>query len=362
MRIWRPSVAQEVDEELAFHVEMRTRQLVAGGMTPAEARAAALSGFGDYERVRRTCRDLGERRERGMRRAELIHELRQDARYALRTLRRSPGFTAVAVATLALGLAATTATFSVVDAVLLRPPPYADAGRLVVLWNSYAAIGLTRAAVSPGEYADFRQMERPFEAVGAIGDIGLNLTGRDEPVRLQGYMVSPNFFRVLGARPALGRAFLDEEGTRATNKVVVLSHAVWSRLFGADRGVVGQAVRLNGIPYTVVGVMAPGVRFPDAPGFLYPEPADVWIPYAWELSRDEQSRGDQFLRVIARLKPGVTMSRLRQELAAAGVRWRRQYPAFYPASARWAPAARRAPGRSSATPCTPGAAPARRAR
>jgi predicted permease len=329
-------VDQEVDEEFAFHVEMRARELIAGGVSPTEARATALRRFGDIEQVKRTCRDLGEQRDRRMRRAELSTELRQDVRYALRTLRKSPAFALIAVLTLALGIAANTAIFSVVDAVLLRPLPYADADRLVSIWNSYAEPQLPRAALSPADFADFSEQHAGFTAMSALADRNVNLTGHDEPQRLQSYVVSPNFFRVLGVRALLGRTFLDEEGVGGRDRVAVLSHDLWRRTFGADSGVVGRTIQLSGTPHTVVGVMPPGVRFPDAPSFLFPERAELWLPFSWERRRAEP-RGDQFLRGIGRLGPGVTLERARQDLAVIAARLRAQYPDTYRAEYGWMP-------------------------
>ncbi|HEX5725049.1 MAG TPA: ABC transporter permease [Longimicrobiaceae bacterium] len=263
--------------------------------------------------------------------------LLQDLRYALRTLRRSPGFAAVAVLTLALGIGANTAIFSVLQAVLLRPLPFADADRLMVFWNQYAGGGPQKGAISPSEFADYRRSLRAFESTAAVTDWNANLTGRGEPERVQGFIVSPNLFDVLGVRPALGRAFAPGEGVEGNREVAVLSHALWQRSFGADPAVVGTTVRLNGNTYTVVGVMPPEVRFPDAPGLLFPERADLWVPRAWESFADE--RGNQYLRVVGRLREGGTAEGAAAELRALAARFQAEYPESYPVASGWRPVA-----------------------
>ncbi|HEX8694648.1 MAG TPA: ABC transporter permease [Longimicrobium sp.] len=262
--------------------------------------------------------------------------LLQDLRYALRTLRKSPGFTAVAVLTLALGIGANTAVFSVVEAVLLRSLPFRDPDRLVVFWNRYAE-GLSKGAISPPEFADQRRMLREFEGVAAVTDWGVNLTGRGEPERVRGYRVSPNLFSVLGVAPARGRAFAPGEGVEGNREVVVLSDELWRRSFGADPAVLGSAVRLNDQTYTVIGIMPRGVRFPDAPGLLFPERADLWVPRAWEQEADD--RGNQYLRVVGRLRQGTTPERLRADLRGLAAGFKTADPDRYSEAKGWAPVA-----------------------
>ena len=318
---WKVPVRQEVDEEIAFHLEMQTRRYIAEGMEPAAAREAALQRFGNPESVRAECRALGSRMEVEMRRAELRHELRQDLGFALRLLRNHPVFTAVALLTLAVSLGANAAIFSVVEAVLLQALPYRHAERTVVIWNGYDQPGLEHVAIAPAEFADIREQQRTFHGVSAISRQRMNLVGEGEPEQLTGYAVSPNLFSLLGAAPEIGRGFSVEDGQERSEKVVLLSHALWMRRFGGDPSVVGRTIQLGGRPRTVIGVLPAGVAFPDAPvGFLKGR-GDVWVPYGWEQARAEP-RGDQYLGVVARLRPGVGIEQARADLDTISARFR----------------------------------------
>jgi len=331
---WKIPVEQEVEEEVAFHLEMQTRRYIAEGMAPAAAREAALQRFGDPESVREECRAIGHRMEVEMRRTELRHELRQDVGFALRLLRKNPLFTAIALITLAVGVGANTAIFSVVKAVLLQALPYRHAERVVVIWNGYDQPGLEHAAIAAAEFADVREQQRTFDGVSAISRQRMNLIGEGEPEQLTGYAVSPNLFGLLGATPRLGRGFSAEDGKEGSEKVVLLSHALWMRRFGGDPAVVGRAINLGGRLRTVIGVMPAGVGFPDAPvGFLSGR-GDLWVPYGWEQARAE-SRGDQYLGVVARLRSGIGIEQARADLDAIASRFRAQYPDRYAGSIRW---------------------------
>lgn len=331
---WKIPIEQEVEEEIAFHLEMQTRRFIAEGMTPAAAREAALQRFGDPESVREECHVIGHKLEVAMRRTELRHELRQDVTFALRLLRNSPLFTAIALITLAVGIGANTAIFSVVKAVLLQALPYREAGRTVVIWNGYDQPGLEHAAIAAAEFADIREQQRTFDGVSAINRQRMNLVGEGEPEQLMGYAVSPNLFDLLGVTPQLGRGFSTEDGQEGSAKVVLLSHALWMRRFGGDPSVVGRSIQLGGRLRTVIGVMPAGVGFPDAPvGFLSGR-GDVWVPYGWEQARSEP-RGDQYLGVLARLRSGVGIEQARADLDAISARFRTQEPDRYTGSVRW---------------------------
>jgi predicted permease len=336
--LWSAPVDQEVDEELAFHLEARRRRLIEQGMEQEAAHAEALRRFGDLERVRGQCRTIGQRMEAEMHRAELRFELRQDAGYALRMLRRSPLFTVVALLTLAIGIGANTAIFSVVHAVLLRALPYRAVGELVMIWNNYDG-SLDHAAIAPAEFADLQERQKAFTAISAISRQQTNLTGECgsgtcEPERVTSYAVSPNFFDVLGARPLLGRTFVAEDGREGAERVAILSHALWARRFGADSSIIGRAIEMNGRPRTVVGVMPPPVRFPDAPVGFLTERAGLWLPYSWEQSRAE-SRGNQYLGVLARVRPGSGVARAQQDLDAIAAGFRTEHPDRYSEDMRW---------------------------
>jgi putative ABC transport system permease protein len=327
----RFSVDREVDDELAFHVEMQTRRYMDEGMSRDAARRAALSRFGDLERVRGDCRIIGHDMEARMRRTEYWQELVQDVGYAMRTLGRHPAFTTIAVMTIALGIGANTAVFSVVNGVLLRSLPYADAGAVRVL-RPRTSEG-SGQAISPPEFADVLDQTRSLSAVSALSRQGANLTGRCgaadcDPERVMSYAVSPNLFQVLGVQARLGRVFAGLEGQERGDPVVVLSQALWSRRYGADSSLVGRTITVNGILRTVIGVMPPEVKFPDSPMHFFTEPAELWIPYAWERQRGTE-RGNQFLAVIGRVRPGASDAQVRADLGTITARFSAEFPNRY---------------------------------
>jgi predicted permease len=243
--------------------------------------------------------------------------LLNDVRYGLRVLAKNPGFTAVAVVTLALGIAANTAIFSVVNTVLLRPLPYKDADRLVMVWGYNRARGFDTDQVSLLDFADWRTQNRVFEGMAASTDAMYTLTGAGEPAPIIAYQFSADYFRVLGVAPLLGRTFLQEEEKPGKNHVVVLSYSLWKSRFGGDRALVGKTVTLDGNPYTVVGVMPPGVQYPGV--------TELWTPLT-PLSEAASDRSYRYLRVIARLKPGVTIPQAQTEMNTVAARLALEYP------------------------------------
>ncbi len=304
-------VGAAVDEELAFHVDMLAAELVAAGRAPDEARREALRRFGDLEAVRARCHDISSHRETAMRRHDFWGSLGQDLRYAARSVRRAPGFSAVVLLTLALGIGATTAMFSVVRGVLLRPLPFPQAERVVRLWPSNPGADIPKGEVSATELQDWERDLTRFTAVGAFRTLGNGMVfgeGGAEPSYARTTYVSPGFFPALGTVAAVGRTLRPEEHVVGANQAVVVSHGFWERQLGADRGVVGRQIRLGGKPFTVVGVMPRD--------FAYPEPdVAVWVPQSL-LDEDDVGGGRQarWLTPIARLKPGVTVEQGRQEV------------------------------------------------
>jgi predicted permease len=244
----------------------------------------------------------------------------QDLRRALRTLAKSPGFTAAVVAVLALGIGANTAIFSVVNGVLLQRLPYPDPGRLVRVWHTPPQSGfpgLRTFAVSPANFLDWQSQSRSFEGMAIIRFTPLNLTGGASPEALQAAQVSSDFFSVLRARPLLGRTF-DRTQTEADGlATTVLSHALWKTRFGGDPGIVGRDIRLDDRLYRVVGVMGPEVRIPDS--------AQLWVPYDWT-PQQRAMRSNHNCLVIARLKPGVALAAAQTEMSVISDRLARQYP------------------------------------
>jgi len=242
--------------------------------------------------------------------------LLKDLAYGARMLRKSPGFTAAAVATLALGIGANTAIFSVVNGVLLRPLQYADADRLVMIWENNHAKGWDTFSVAPANFVDWRQQAKSFAGLIAAGGASFTLTGADEPELLEGARVSADLFSVLGMQPMLGRGFLPEEDVPGKNHVVVLGHGLWQRRFGGDPAVVGRGIVLGGEPYTIVGVAAPEFTFRGA---------DLYAPIAF--SAEELShRGSHYTIVVGRLASGATLAAAQTEMDGIADRLRAQYP------------------------------------
>ncbi len=278
-------------------------------MSPEEARYVALREFGGVEQAKELYRE-----QRGL---PMIETLARDLRYGLRQLRRSPGFTATAVLTLALGIGANTAIFSVVNTVLLRPLPYQDAGRLMTVWSYNRSRGYDTDQVSPLDFADWRSQNHAFESMAASTEAAYTLTGVGEPSLIIAYSFSADYFHVLGVAPLLGRTFLPEEEQPGKNHVAVLSYSSWKSRFSGDRGVVGKTIALDGAPYTVVGIMPPG--------FQYPPFTELWTPLT-VVPEAVNDRAYRYLRVMARLKPGVTIEEAQVEMNTIASRLALQYP------------------------------------
>jgi putative ABC transport system permease protein len=245
--------------------------------------------------------------------------LRQDIRYGLRVLWQKPGFTAVAVLTLALGIGANTAVFSLVSAVLVRPLPYREAERLVMVWEDGTAAGFPRDTPSVGNYADWRAQNKVFEDTAAIDQRTYDLTGEGgEPEKIFGLGVTSNFFPLLGAEAARGRVLLPEEDRPGASRVAVISHGLWQRRFGGERSAVGREVMLNGEPYAVVGVMPADFEF------AYPN-VDLWVPVAFT-PEQLADHANHYLEVVARLKPGVSVEQAKADLDTIALRISEAYP------------------------------------
>jgi putative ABC transport system permease protein len=249
----------------------------------------------------------------------------REIRHALRSLARSPGFTAVTVVTLALGIGANVAIFSVVDAVLLRPLPFPEPDELTTVWLHNPAQGIDEDITSYPSFLDWREGGSSFERMVGVRGLSVNLTGAageagGEAEELRGAAVTEGFFSMLGVAPALGRGFSDREGVDGDTRVTVLSHELWTRRFGADRSILGRAIRLGGEPYRVVGVMPPGARFP--------EDAELWMPLSFDgpLQGLREARGALFLPVYGRLSDGVTLARAQAEMDAVAARLEERYP------------------------------------
>ncbi|HEV2829420.1 MAG TPA: ABC transporter permease, partial [Pyrinomonadaceae bacterium] len=242
----------------------------------------------------------------------------QDLRYGLRILVKNPGFTAVAVIALALGIGANTAIFSVVNTVLLRPLPYKDPEQLVMVFEDSSKHGFPRDTPTAANYIDWRDQNHVFESIAAIAGASLNLTGVGDPERIQGYRVSASLFPLLGVSPQVGRWFTPDEDQPGANPVVIISHRLWQRRFGGDPNIVGKPLTLSGRSVTVVGIMPADFRFHT------PED-ELWVPIAFS-QEEQKNRSAHFLDVMARLKPGVTLSQAQAEMSTIAARLQQQYP------------------------------------
>ena len=259
----------------------------------------------------------------------MLGELWRDLRYGARMLLKKPGFTLIAVITLALGIGANTAIFSVVNAVLLRALPYAEPERLVALWESNTERPMSRNSISYPNFFDWRAQSQSFEWMASYYTIPLDLTGIATPVNLRGATVSPDLFATLGVKPLMGRWFVAEEekpGIRAA----IISHSLWQRQFGGDPNIVGRPLTLGGRPYNVVGVMPTGFQFP-----IEASPVEVWVTSSVDGEKTDpkepsqyENRGSQFLVAIGRLKPGVTIEQAQAEMNVIAGKLEKQYPDF----------------------------------
>ncbi len=247
----------------------------------------------------------------------------QDLRFAFRQMVKKPGFTAVVVLTMALGIGANAAIFSVLDAVLLRPLPYSKPDRLIKVWTRFTGIGAPNDQnwVSAPEFRDFQQLNKSFSDLAAIGSGSINLGVKGSPQRVVGASVSPNLFPMLGTQPMLGRTFLPEEAQPGRDHEVVLSYGLWRRVFGGNRNVIGSTIDIDGVPMSVVGVM------PE--GFAYPDEAEIWGPLAFspdDLS--ENSRGNHGFEVLGRMKPELTEAQVQSDMDRVGRTMIEQHGAY----------------------------------
>jgi predicted permease len=300
-----------LDEEVRTHLDFLAEDFVRRGMTEHDARAAARREFGGVDQMKERYRD-----QRGL---PWLDELARDVRYGLRQLRRNPGFAAVAVATLAFGIAATTAMFSVVNAVILQPLAYRDAGRLMAVHTLAGTFG--RIPVNDAHFDEWRRSARTLEAAALLAPGGANLTGNGEPRRLSIAQVSSRLFTTIGVQPQLGRTFADEEEAVGHDRVIILSDEFWRTRFGSDRNVIGRTMALDGVPHEVVGVLPPAFHFPSVSAlFSIPiaaEAADVWKPLA--LSANSPLHGFNFACIV-RLQAGVSIEQATEELNALQAR------------------------------------------
>ncbi len=253
-----------------------------------------------------------------------------DLRYALRSLFKQPGFAAVVVITLALGIGASTAIFSVVNAVLLRPLPFPNSDRLQVVWGNYRALNIERLPAKAAEFYDYSQQRQVFDSVAGYTNHSFNVSSGSGPERIRGAYVTANLFSMLEAQAALGRVFTADEQQEGRDRVVVLSDGFWRRHFAGDPNIINQSVTLDNESYTVIGVMPATFQFPhpSLTSFTGGEPADVWVPLTYTTEQVANRRGPYFLNVLARLAPGVTLEQARSHMNALAQRFERELPGY----------------------------------
>ena len=309
----------DVEAELAFHVEMRIRELIEQGETPERARELAMQRFGDYDSARNECVAINQRRKRHMERTEFFTELRQDIGYAFRMLRRTPAFTLAALLTLALGIGANSAIFSVVHGVLLESLPYRDAERLHHLQMLYPD-GTKYSSLSAPDFMSVRHGTQVFEQVEAYSTGLRTLTGMGEPQEVDSAIVTAGLFDLLGFNVSIGRGFRGDENGAGRGGVVVLTHGFWQRALGGDANVLGRTLTLSGRPHTVVGVVAEGTQLPNA--------VELFLPIEFDNTFDAstaQGRRSEFLAALARARVGATPQDIEADVRRIGAQLQTQF-------------------------------------
>jgi len=309
----------EFSREVAAHLDMLAEDFVRGGMTPDQARREAALRFGGPMQIQESNRDG--------RSLPFVETTLQDIRYGIRALRKHPAYSAVAVATLAIGIGAGTAVFNVVGAVLLRPLPYKNPGELVRIFETNPLRRWTRNIAAPANYADWRAQNKSFTDIAAYEQFNVNgsgasdvfLTGFGEPQGLKALGVSGNIFQVLGAAPLMGRVFTEEETFEGKSRVVILSYGLWRAAFGGDPGILGKTVTLSGRGYDVVGVMPRSFFFPG-------RDVQLWTPFGYAQDLIPRSRRPHWLGVVARLKPGVSFEQSQEDMTGIARQLEQQYP------------------------------------
>jgi putative ABC transport system permease protein len=307
----REKMMRDLDEDIRAHIEIETQDNIARGMNPEDARHAAIKKFGNVARVKEDTRKVWT--------LVWLENFLQDARYGLRSLRKTPGFTAIAILTLALGIGANAAIFSVVYAVLLRPLPYRDAAHLVVLRETTPKVG--KVGVSYPNFEDWRAQSKTIPQMAQVTQVGFTLTGATQAESVSGFAVTPDFLSMLGVQPALGRDFSPDEGKAGAAPVLLLSHQRWQSQFGGAPDAVGKTMTFDGRDFTIIGVLPANFRLLESADFL--EPMGIWLTDN-KRGTDRGERGDA--NSIGRLAPGVTLQQATAEMAGIAARLAEQYP------------------------------------
>lgn len=308
----KDEVHQEIDEELEFHLEMCIKDNIAAGMSAEEAKADAMRRFGNLQKVKSDCREA-----KGI---EMIENFYQDLRYGLRMLANKPSFTFVAILALALGIGATSAIFSIVNNVILRPLPFKAQEDLVMLWETNLTTGHEQVETSYPNFLDWQKQNQVFEQVAVLPSVNFDwtMTGREEPQQVVGVFTSANFFSLLGVSPALGRDFTAEDERQGAAPVAVISHGLWQRQFGGDPKIIGQKLTVEGEPMTVIGVMPREFDFPSG--------VELWSPLTPSPDGWTEQRDFRVLRAIGRIKAGMSFSQAQAGMNTLAERLGQEYP------------------------------------
>ncbi len=314
------SLRRDVDEEFAFHLDMTVQELVESGMRPGAARREAARRFGDTDRHHRHCRDIGQYLRRLERRGEIVTDLMLDVRFALRSFSQNPGFVAVAVITLALGIAANGVIFGMTSALVFSELPYGDADELAIIWTTYPERGVLINSSSVPDWHDLRQRSESFEDIAAHVLWEVNLMGPDEPIGLNGYRVSGNVLQVLRREPLYGRGFVPADDMPGADPVVLLSWRLWQRL-GGQRELIGQSLRLNDVEHTVIGVMPEYFEYP-----VVQWRGDLFTPTRFEPADLIERRSTRSIVMVGRLAPGHDIASANDELIRLTERFEQDYP------------------------------------
>jgi predicted permease len=304
----RRRLESELDGEVLAHLELAERDALKAGLSPEDARRAAHRAFGSIDRIKEEHRDS--------RSVRWIDTLGKDVRYGIKLLVRDPVFAVVTISVMAIGIGANTAMFSIMDAALLKPLPYPEPERMVRVWE--APTPTTRNGLSTLNFLDWKRLSKSFEALSAVRDVTVALTGDGDPVRLNGRMVSGDYFKVFGVKPALGRTFLPSEDAFGASPVIVLSHATWKGRFASDPSILHRKVMIDGEPHEVIGVLPAGSFDREESGFYRPirfAPEQVTRDYHW-------------FGAVGRLRPGVTVEQAQEEMRAISASLSSVQPAF----------------------------------
>ncbi|HEY4426432.1 MAG TPA: ABC transporter permease [Pyrinomonadaceae bacterium] len=314
----RETVITDIDREMRLHIEMQVDANIRAGMSPIEAREKAMRSFGNLNRAVDAAYDV-----KG---GGIFETLAQDIRYGVRMLAKHKAFTSIAIITLALGIGANTAIFSVVNDLLLRPLPYRDADRITTVWE-VSPQGRHQNSTSRANFRAWHDQNSSFQNMAAFSDQRLNLTGTGEPEELSVQFTTPEFFKILGVDAILGRTFLPEDDKGGQSPVAVLSYGLWQRRFGGQASLVGDTITLNDEKFTVIGVMPPNFQFHIKQRSGTGRPAELWTILPMPVGPGANERG-RFLGTVARLKDGVSMDQAAAELRTIHARLSDQEPQF----------------------------------